>query len=120
MAGRWREEVVPFYFVTCLTAFCSLLLNLLTALFPPFLKGYIDDLRIYNYELSPSAIAAVAGNLREDVNGDGTVDIQDVLSIYDFIQSGKPVTDSTPQDANHDGIVDTQDVLCIYQYIQKQ
>ena len=86
----------------------------------PFLKGYIDDLRIYNYELSPSAIAAVAGNLREDVNGDGTVDTQDVLSIYDFIQSGNPVTDSTPQDANHDGIVDTQDVLCIYQYIQKQ
>ena len=39
MADRWREEVVPFYFVTCLTAFCSLLLNLLTALFPPFLKS---------------------------------------------------------------------------------
>ena len=42
MAGRWRGGVVPFYFVTCLTAFCSLLLNLLTALFPPFLKSYTN------------------------------------------------------------------------------
>ena len=83
----------------------------------PFFKGYIDDLRIYNYELSPSAIAAVAGNLSEDVNGDETVDTQDVLSIYECIQSGSPVTESTPQDVNHDGVVDTQDVLCVYQYI---
>ena len=83
----------------------------------PFFKGYIDDLRIYNYELSPSAIAAVAGNLREDVNGDGAVDTQDVLSIYDFIQTGQSATGSTTQDVNHDGVVDTQDVLCIYQYI---
>ena len=83
----------------------------------PWMKCYLDDFRIYNYALSASAIAAVAGNLSEDVNGDGTVDTQDVLSIYDFIQSGKSVTDSTTQDVNHDGVVDTQDVLCIYQYI---
>ena len=83
----------------------------------PWMKCYLDDFRIYNYALSASAIAAVAGNLSEDVNGDGTVDTQDVLSIYDFIQSGKSVTDATTQDVNHDGVVDTQDVLCIYQYI---
>ena len=82
----------------------------------PFFKGYIDDLRIYNYELSPSAVAAVAGNLREDVNGDGTVDTQDVLAVYQFIQDGSQATEDAC-DVNGDSVVDTQDVLCIYQYI---
>jgi len=86
----------------------------------PWLKCYIDDFRVYNYALTPSSVAALAGNLLEDVNGDGTVDTQDVLSIYDFIQSGNPVTDATPQDVNRDNVVDTQDVLCVYQFIAKQ
>ena len=86
----------------------------------PWLKCYIDDFRIYNYALTPSSVAALSGNLLEDVNGDGTVDTQDVLSIYDFIQSGNAVTDATPQDVNRDHVVDTQDVLCVYQFITKQ
>ena len=53
----------------------------------------------------------------EDINGDGSVDTQDVLKIYDFMQNS-----SSPQgaaeDVNGDGSVDTQDVLKIYDYIQ--
>ena len=53
----------------------------------------------------------------EDINGDGTVDTQDILSIYDFIVQGKTVDASTTEDVNKDGFVDTQDVLSVYDYI---
>lgn len=49
-----------------------------------------------------------------DVNGDGTVDTGDVLTIYNAIQTG--VTDG--MDINNDGQVDTQDVLSVYEYIR--
>jgi len=55
--------------------------------------------------------------ITEDINGDGTVDTQDVLSIYDFIIQGKAVDASTTEDVNKDGLVDTQDVLSVYDYI---
>ena len=67
-----------------------------------------DVSRMYFSSLSATA---------EDVNGDGSVDTQDVLKIYDFMQNS-----SSPQgaseDVNGDGSVDTQDVLKIYDYIQ--
>ncbi|MBO4451853.1 MAG: hypothetical protein J5770_05475 [Bacteroidaceae bacterium] len=50
----------------------------------------------------------------EDLNGDGVVDTQDVLCIYQYIQTGG---DGNGFDINGDGIVDTQDVLRIYDYI---
>jgi len=56
----------------------------------------------------------------EDVNCDGTVDTQDVLCIYQFIQDGSLPTEGETEevcDVNQDGIVDTQDVLKIYEYI---
>ena len=56
----------------------------------------------------------------EDVNDDGTVDTQDVLCIYQYIQDGTvPIEGATGEvcDVNDDGIVDTQDVLKIYEYI---
>ena len=55
----------------------------------------------------------------EDVNCDGTVDTQDVLCIYQFIQDGSLPTEGEGEgpDVNQDGIVDTQDVLKIYEYI---
>lgn len=55
----------------------------------------------------------------EDINGDGTVDTQDILSIFDFIVQGKPVNATTIEDVNKDGLVDTQDVLSVYDYIIK-
>ena len=55
----------------------------------------------------------------DDVNGDGTVDTQDVLGIYDFMQQWNGNTPVGKYDVNHDGIVDTQDVLELYKYIQE-
>ena len=50
-----------------------------------------------------------------DVNHDGIVDTQDVLTIYRHMQEGT-VGDC---DVNADSIVDTQDVLTVYKYIQE-
>lgn len=61
--------------------------------------------------------AALFGDA-EDVNGDTVADTQDVLAIYQFMQS---YTDGSPvgqYDVNGDGVVDTQDVLKIYEYMQ--
>ena len=60
-----------------------------------------------------SLLAAVA----EDINGDGSVDTQDVLKIYEFIQNSTAAEGAT-EDVNKDGSVDTQDVLKVYDYIQ--
>lgn len=54
----------------------------------------------------------------EDVNHDGSVDTQDVLAIYEFMQSYDGTTPIGVEDVNHDGNVDTQDVLTIYEYMQ--
>ena len=51
-----------------------------------------------------------------DVNHDGSVDTQDVLQIYEYMQDEGD--DPAAFDLNHDGSVDTQDVLLIYEYMQ--
>lgn len=56
---------------------------------------------------------------KEDVNGDGVVDTQDVLKVYEFMISGKEPDSQTAEDVNHDGIVDTQDVLTIYEKMKE-
>lgn len=56
----------------------------------------------------------------EDVNGDGSVDTQDVLVIYEFMQSYEEGTSVEGYDVNGDGNVDTQDVLTIYEVMQNQ
>lgn len=60
-----------------------------------------------------SLLSAVA----EDINGDGSVDTQDVLKIYEFMQTSS-TPDGASEDVNKDGNVDTQDVLKVYDYIQ--
>ncbi|MCR4836313.1 MAG: CotH kinase family protein [Bacteroidaceae bacterium] len=77
-------------------------------------KNKTGQNRLWLIEMTDVAIPQAA-----DVNGDGTVDTQDVLAIYDFILQGKAVGASTPEDVNRDGLVDTQDVLCVYDYIIK-
>lgn len=54
----------------------------------------------------------------EDVNRDGSVDTQDILSIYEFMQNYDGTSPIGIEDVNHDGSVDTQDVLSIYEYMQ--
>ncbi|MBQ8676145.1 MAG: RICIN domain-containing protein [Bacteroidaceae bacterium] len=88
----------------------------------PFLKGYIDDIRIYNYALPAAAVGSIASQLNEDVNLDGAVDTQDVLAIYSKMLNWTDVAaDSDLQfveDVNHDGQIDTQDVLQVYEKMQ--
>lgn len=56
----------------------------------------------------------------EDVNHDGTVDTQDVLGIYQYMQQPADTAESLDvYDVNHDGIVDTQDVLSVYAKMQQ-
>ncbi len=54
----------------------------------------------------------------QDVNQDGTVDTQDVLVIYEFMQNQTPESTIGTEDVNQDSAVDTQDVLNVYESIQ--
>lgn len=56
----------------------------------------------------------------EDVNGDGTIDTQDVLAVYDFMSTYQVGDSIEGYDVNGDGTVDTQDVLTIYGIMQNQ
>ena len=57
---------------------------------------------------------------KADVNQDGTVDTQDVLCVYQFIQDGEvPGVKEGACDVNNDGFVDTQDVLTIYEKMKE-
>ena len=82
------------------------------------LQAYIDDLRIYNYELSADALSSIVSQTDEDVNLDGMVDTQDVLFIYDAMQQTEAVNAYPQADVNHDGLIDTQDVLQVYEKMQ--
>jgi len=57
-------------------------------------------------------------HMPEDVNGDGTIDTQDVLKIYDYMRQTNSSETPSLEDVNGDGTVDTQDVLKIYEYIK--
>ena len=71
------------------------------------------------WKISDDEFPVLIETILEDINGDGTVDTQDILSIFDFIVQGKPVNATTIEDVNKDGLVDTQDVLSVYDYIIK-
>ena len=77
-------------------------------------KNKTGQNRLWSIEMTNVLIPII-----EDINGDETVDTQDILSIYDFIVNGKTVDASTAEDVNKDGLVDTQDVLSVYDYIIK-
>ena len=55
-----------------------------------------------------------------DVNGDGVVDTQDVLGIYDYIQTQTEMSANAREDVNRDKIIDSQDVLTVYDYISRK
>ncbi len=72
-----------------------------------------DDWTVVNYFKlyylgDPDSTAAA------DVNHDGNVDTQDVLTIYDGMRTGT----TEGLDVNGDGMVDTQDVLTVYEYMR--
>ena len=86
----------------------------------PLFKGNIDDLRIYNYELSDVAVASIAKQQRKDVNADGNVDAQDAHAIYEYMKKPTEGGSNQVEDVNGDGTVDTQDVMSIYSHIRGQ
>ena len=55
-----------------------------------------------------------------DVNGDGVVDTQDVLGIYDYIQTQTEMSANAREDVNRDKIIDSQDVLTVYDYMSRK
>ena len=55
---------------------------------------------------------------RQDVNGDGSTDTQDVLAVYQFMQGASGSSEIGAEDVTGDGIVDTQDALSVYGYMQ--
>lgn len=74
-----------------------------------------------------SAIVGAPGGIRltihekpvvkGDINGDGTVDVADVMTLYTAIGSGeKP--DATVADFNGDGIINVADVMALYTFVQ--
>ena len=78
----------------------------------PLFKGYIDDLRIYNYPLTAGEVAVLAGKgLRGDANGDGVVDVADITTIASYIlgKSPEPFVFANA-DVNSDGNIDVADI----------
>ena len=66
-----------------------------------------------------AVLKPVSTSVTEDINGDGVVDSQDVLAIYNCMQSADDSSVSSIYDVNADGVVDSQDVLQIYEYIKQ-
>ena len=83
---------------------------------PDYVVAYIGKNEL-SEEAALSLTDALA-TLGEDVNGDGAVDTQDVLKIYEYIQNSTAPATSPAEDVNSDRAVDTQDVLKVYEYIQ--
>ena len=67
-----------------------------------------------------SDIRPLGTALAEDVNGDGAIDTQDVLKVYEYMKASTSAPASpVSEDVNGDGTVDTQDVLKIYEYMKQ-
>ncbi len=87
----------------------------------PYFTGYIDDVQIYNYALDADGVKRAMTDevfLKGDANGDGVVDVADVVSIVNFILE-KPAEDfnQTAADVNGDGVIDAADVVGVVNII---
>ncbi|MDO5447520.1 MAG: LamG-like jellyroll fold domain-containing protein [Prevotellaceae bacterium] len=78
----------------------------------PLFKGYVDDVRIYNYPLNAAEIAVLAGKgLKGDANGDGVVDVADITTIASYILGNSPEPFIFANaDVNDDGNIDVADI----------
>ena len=89
-------------------------------------KGLIDDLRIYNYALSKTALAnaAFSNNHKGDINGDGVVGLDDAIVAINVLVGIKPsgirsdyVTSGA--DVNGDCRVGSEEVLYILEVVSE-
>lgn len=92
--------------------------NAVTSGIVPAGSGYLaitNDMQEYRYDTFYYVTTDKYDNIvKTDVNKDGDVDTQDVLNIYDAMQSGN----TEGFDVNGDNNVDTQDVLNVYDFMQ--
>jgi hypothetical protein len=59
--------------------------------------------------------------IKGDVNGDGSVDLKDVTSLFQYVnQQISTVKQPAAADVNGDGVVDLKDATRLYQYVNKQ
>jgi hypothetical protein len=83
-------------------------------------RGRIDEVKIYGRALSPEEIEAEfeAGFTRGDANGDGIIDIGDVIYLINYLFTGTSAPGPLAAgDANCDGIVDIGDVIYLINYL---
>ena len=70
-------------------------------------------------EISVTCSVTVVPYAVYDTNHDDSIDTQDVLAIYEYMQTANPSDINPLYDVNRDGHVDTQDVLLIYEQMQE-
>lgn len=89
----------------------------------PLFKGYVDELRIYNYALSASEVAVLAGNevLLGDANNDGIVNVNDITLTSAYILDNSLTNiNKIAADSNKDGIINVNDITTTATIILKK
>ncbi len=79
----------------------------------PLFKGYLDEFRIYNYALSASEVAILAGKevLLGDANNDGIVNVNDITLTATYILDNSLTNiNKVAADSNKDGIINVNDI----------
>jgi PKD repeat protein len=92
-----------------------------------FFQGLIDEVEIFDRVLSPSEVQSIyaagsngkckcSANSQGDLNGDGMIDVFDVIAVIDAAFSGgtdpqDPLSPTPRGDVNNDGAVDVFDVI---------
>lgn len=84
----------------------------------------MDNGSTFNYEMNEVAFAVVDGGVDitdrkpGDPNGDGTIDLKDVVLIRRFLAGGWDLTvNEANADVNADGILDLKDVVILKRYL---
>ena len=52
-----------------------------------------------------------------DINGDGSVDNKDVVTLFRYVSGGNPEVNTKALDCNGDGSVDNKDVVAIFRFV---
>ena len=76
-----------------------------------FIIEVIDMDNIKYNENIPCLFSFNTSSLLGDLNGDGKIDIHDIMGLYNYIYNDKEVDYPKSLDINKDGIVDIQDIV---------
>jgi len=86
-----------------------------------FVHGRLDEVRIYNRALSEAEIESLycgRSYIPRDANGDGVIDISDVVFLLNYLFQNGPAPNPLPAgDANCDCVVDIGDVVYLLNYL---